>query len=753
MKIVGNTYPIHDAKGKVTGETVYAGDMQLKGMLHVAVLFSTIPHGFVKAIDESKALALTGVVKVLHCFNTTENLFSRYRTVKGQEVPEQERVFNDHVRFVGDRVAAVVAETEEIAREAVKLIEVTYEELPYAVNMKEALSGKIDDVHKEGAVYGDFHVEVGNKEAIAADAVETTTTSYLSRISHATMETHCCVASYDRGLDELTIWSPNQSVHGIRTVIGDLFEMPYHKVRVIKATMGGSFGGKQEWMLEPVAACCTLEVGKPVKLVFNREEALVSTISRSPMDGTITSKVTKDGYLQSFQADISVDAGAYLGNSYDYVCAMANKFYRCYKYPFVDYTGRAVITNTPVSGAFRGWTSPELTTMTEHNLNMAARQIGMDPVDLRLKNVALPGDIDIRYNETLGEIRLKEAIELGREKFEWDKRKEEVKTFNEENTRYKRGIGIGCGGHLNGYYSRKPDFATVDMRMTESGSVQVNVTIHDHGCGSVTAFKMIAAEELGLPVDMVLVREGDTGVSPFDYGCYSSRTTYVIGKAAQECAKLIKKKLQENIASIHNIPAGEVIVEDGKVYSKRDASIHYTYGEAAVASLKYIQKEVIATYQHINTTNPGVTGAHFAMVEVDTYTGMTKILDYVAVHDIGQAINREICIAQIQGSVIMGSGAALSEHMTTHENGVSTSSLKDYHMINSFEAPNVRVELIEDGGTEGPYGSKSIGEVAHVPVAATIVGAVNDALGTDIGSIPINPDVIAKHMMQTGGIK
>jgi xanthine dehydrogenase molybdenum-binding subunit len=512
--------------------------------------------------------------------------------------------------------------------------------------------------------------------------------------------------------------------------------------------MGGSFGGKQEWMVEPVAAYCALSVGKPVKLVYNRSENFVSTYSRGAIESEITSKITADGKLQSFTADVTLDAGAYLGSSYSYINVMVSKFFRCYKYPYVNYTARAVCTNTPVSGGFRGWSAPEATLMIEHNLNMAAKKLNIDPVELRLKNVALPGDKDIYIDSELGEIRLKECLELGRDKFEWESRKQEAAEFNSKNDRYKRGISVACGGHVNGFYPKKQDFAGVDMRMTESGSVQVNVTIHDHGCGSVRAFQMIAAEELGIPVDMVLVREGDTGVSPYDLGCYSSRTVYVLGRAALECAKEVKRILRENIAEIHNIPVEDIEVSNGYVRSLKDDTINYTYGEAAIKSLFVLEKEVFATYQYKNVTSPSVTAAHFALVEVDIYTGMTKILDYLAVHDIGQAINREMCIAQVQGSVVMGSGAALTEHISISENGQCTNSLKDYHVINSFDAPNVRVELIEDGGTEGPFGAKSIGEIAYVPVAAAIVGAVNDALSTEFGEIPINPDKIAKHMLK-----
>lgn len=751
MKIVGQSLPIHDAKLKASGRAVYAGDMVLPKMVHCAVLFSTIPHGIVKKVDSSKALQLDGVIDVLDCFNTTDRKFNRFRTIKNQETIEQEQVFNSHVRFVGDRVACVVAETASIARKAVRLIEVEYEELPFSVDVGEAMSGKNSAIYDEGAVFGNFELELGNSADVKKDTIAVTTKSHLARISHLTMETHSCVASYEKFTGELTVWSPNQSVHGIRTVMCDLFELDDEKVRIIKTTMGGSFGAKQEWMLEPVAIAATMRTGRPVKLVFNRGEAIVSTISRCPIDSEFTMNVTRDGQIQSISSDITLDAGAYLGNSADYIKAISSKFYRCYKFPYLKFKGRAVCTNTPVSGAFRGWSGPETYIMLEHCINMAARKLDIDPAEFRLRNVAHPGDSDIKNGVPLGEIRIEECIKLGIEKFGWDEKKRLAAEFNKDNTRFKRGVGIGCGGHVNGYYPRMRDFGGVDMRMTENGGVIVNITLHDHGCGTVTAVKMIVAEALGISPDSVIVREGDTAYTPLDVGCFASRTTFVLGKAAQDCAEKLKQRLIDGVAESRKSDAGSFEIKDAYIVS-RDGSVKLDYAEAVTEIVAETQKEVWVLHQHINGDNPGVTGAHFAYVEVDTATGMTKILDYLAVHDIGQAINKEMCVAQIQGAVIMGAGAALTEKISVNaKTGRPITSMKDYHVINIAETPNVNVELIEDGGKCGPFGAKSIGEMSHVPVAPTIIGAVNDALQSELCSLPLHPDTIVALMRERAG--
>lgn len=750
MKYVGHSRPLHDAKGKVTGTTVYAGDMQLAHMTHAALILSTIPHGMVKSIDYSAIKEMPGVIATLDCFDTTDKPFSRYRTLAWQEVPEQDHVFNQHVRFVGDRIGLVVATSEEIARKAARLVKVEYEIYPFALTSQEAMTGKIDNVYEEGAVYQGLTSEVGSVDAISKDAVAVNTETHLSRINHAAMETHCCVADYDKDLDQLTIYSPNQAAFGIRTVVGELFDMPYHKVRVVKTTMGGSFGGKQEWMVEPVAAAAALRVKRPVKLVLNRSEVFTSTICRSPMDIKVTSHFTKEGKLQSFAIDNTLNAGAYLGNSLDYCGAMSKKVFRCYAYPHMKYTSRAVITNTPVSGAFRGWTSPELYVALEHNMNMAARQLGIDPLELRIKNAAKAGSMDLALNETLDNIHLKECLELGREKFEWDKKRKEDALFNATNPRYKRGTAVGCGGHLSGYFPRIPDFSEVVMRMTESGSVIVHMSLHDHGCGTVEAMRMIVADTLGIDENMVQVTEADTAVTPYDVGCFSSRTTYVLGRNAYEASLRMLEKVKNAVSRIQGFNEDEIEIHEGKITCRSHPEFEWTYREAAVESLHILKEELSVQEKYKNKSNPGVNGAHFAQVEVDTYTGMTRILDYLAVHDIGQAINREICIGQIQGAVVMGSGAALYEKVNVRENGQPINSFKDYHLINSFEAPKVKVELIEDGSLDGPYGAKSIGEVCHVPVAATVMGAVNEALQSEIDTIPMNPDAIVAYLRAKG---
>ncbi|MCL2532405.1 MAG: molybdopterin-dependent oxidoreductase [Oscillospiraceae bacterium] len=746
-KYIGRSVPIHDAQGKVTGSLRYAGDMVLPGMLHLALLTCDIPHGIVKSIRTERALALDGVVDVLHCFNTTKERFNRYRNIHGQKLINQEEIFPERVRFVGDRVACVIAETPQAARAALPLIEVEYERLPYATDAKTVIeSGVLDDMFEDGAVYPAPELINGEQPDLTGTTI-TQTQAHFDRQSHVTMEPQACIADYDPLTGQATVYSPNQSVNGLRTVLADLFDLPYHKMRVVKTTMGGSFGSKQEWMAEPVALAAALHTGRPVKIVFTREQAMLSTITRAAFDGKMTTHVTPEGKVLSVDIETVIDAGAYLSNSLDYCIVVSSKIFRCYTFPYVRYNGKAVCTNSPVSGAFRSWGTAELYLLVEHHFNELARKLGMDATDFRLKNIVKLGDVDKKTGVSLGDVRIGDCIKQGREKFGWFAKRQAAEAFNAQNGRFLRGVGIGCGGHGNTYFPRREDFGAAQMRVSEDGTVLVNISLHDHGCGTVTAFQMMIAETLTIPIDQVAVGEADSSVTPFDLGCFASRTTYVLGRIAVDCAEKLKDLLVATIAKADGSEPEAVKIQGGQILA---GDKHYSFADAAQYALHTLQQELTVMHQFVADSNPGVTGAHFAHVEVDTKTGMVAVLDYLAMHDIGKVINREITVAQIQGAVAMGTGCALTERMTPNKNGRFTSSLKDYHLRNCPEAPDVEVEFVEADSIGGPFGAKSIGELSLVPVAPAIMGAVNDALDASLSYLPLTPDRILKHLANGG---
>lgn len=745
MNTVGNGRPVHDAEGKAAGYTRYAGDIFLPGMAHVCLIHSRIPHGRVRSVHTEKAMAVPGVYGIFHCFNTTDRKYNRYRSRFSQDLPEEERVFTDYVRFVGDRVGAVAAASREIAEKAARLVEIEYEEMPFSTGFDDTLAGK-NCLEGEIPVRHEYRAESGDKPG-EDGLVEVCSIMQFPPLHHAAMEPHVCVADYDPYRDELTVYSPNQSVHGLRLVIADWLEMPYHRVRVVKAAMGGSFGGKQEWFTEPAAALIARKLGRPVRLCYTRAEAMTCSVVRGAVRANVHGLYTPEGELRSMDIDLVLDAGAYIGNATDYTASLYGKLFRCYRIPHVSYRARIISSNTPVSGAFRGWSAPEAYLILERNLDEAAKTLSLDRIDLRLKNVLLPGSSDAKSGLPMEDIRIRDALQKGREDFGWETLKAGDAAFNASQSRFRRGVGIGCGGHGSTYYPRHPDFGEGRIFMNEDGTVQLSVTLHDHGCGTVTAIRMIAAEALDMPEQDIGLAEGDTSTTPIDFGCYASRSTFVLGRTVYDTAMALRAELLDLASRLFDLPREDLYTENASVRVKSDPSYSLPYRDIARASMLKLRKNVTAGAQFANMTNPGVTGAHFVHVEVDTWTGFTRILDYLAVHDIGQAINPAMCIAQIQGAAQMGCGAALREEMVTGPDGRCTQSLSKYHLFLAPDLPDIRVELLMDGRSkEGPYGAKSIGEISFVPAAPAVCSAVNDALKSDLSVLPFTPDRILTYL-------
>ena len=379
---------------RASGRLVYGSDMRLPNMLHAALLLSAIPHGIVTSIDSAEAETLPGVIRVFSAFNSPSTAYSRYRLMPGQgSCPEDETLFSSHVRFVGDRVAAVAPRVEEIAREALDLLRVEYEELPALLTPADALARSHVRLHPGGNLLHHYEFEFG--EELVADPQWVTLTSSMKtqRIHHAAMEPHVCLAAYDSS-EGLTVWTPSQGVFGARTVIADLLDLSYNKVRVTKVPTGGSFGSKQEFILEPVTAYMAMQIGRPVRLALSRRECMMATPCRPATTSTVRTVVSREGRLLDVEVDTVFDAGAYATSSIDNAEAMAHKLTRLYRLSHYRHRGDVVYTNTPVAGGARGWGAPEIMTAAEVHLDLVARQLGMDPVELRLANLVHPHDVD-----------------------------------------------------------------------------------------------------------------------------------------------------------------------------------------------------------------------------------------------------------------------------------------------------------------------------------------------------------------------
>ncbi|MDW7674710.1 MAG: molybdopterin cofactor-binding domain-containing protein [Bacillota bacterium] len=739
LKYVGKRVPIHDAVEKVTGKLKYTGDMDLTNMLTAKILFSPIPHGRIKRIDTSKAEKLPGVAGVFTYQNSPQIKYNTAVWFLGQQGLETEVLFTDVVRFVGDRVAAVVAIDADTANQALSLIEVEYEELPFTTSPEEALLEGFVPIHPGGNLAKEVSVNVGDidkafqeEHCTFQDAVTT------QRVHHCAMENHVCVADCHAN-GKVTVWTPCQNVFAVRLLLCKVLSLPSNKVRVIKNPVGGSFGGKLEPILEPIAAFLAQQVRKPVKLELTRKENIISTKTRHATNWQLKTAVTNTGKLVGTELQVVANTGAYANNAEVVALAMSRKATRLYQIPNYRYTGKSVYTNAPLGGAMRGYGSPQLFTALEIHYNHIALALGMDPLEFRLQNLLSPHGIDGLSGRNVGNCRIKDCVKEGAKAFGWDEKKLDLGP----NPRFKRGIGVGCGNHVNGLAGAYQDFSSMTMRLNEDGSITLITGAHDMGCGTCTIFSQIVAEVIDIPPEQVLVIEGDTDISPYDLGTQASRTAFVSGNAVKKVAELMKDLLLAEAAKIFEAAPEELVLAEGYV-TLTGSHKRLSLGEIGMEAQTKGNKPLVVTDTYQSFFNPGAYGAHFAQVEVDTETGAVKVLEYVAAHDVGRALNKMLIEGQIEGAVQMCLGLALKEEILVDpETGkVTNAHLRKYQVFKAKDMPKTKVVLIEQEEETGPFGAKSIGEIAAVPGAAAIVNGVNNALGTRLTELPLTPDKI-----------
>jgi xanthine dehydrogenase molybdenum-binding subunit len=734
---VGGYLPASDAAAKARGALVYGSDLRLPGILHAKLLLSEIAHGVVTGIDAAAAEALPGVVAVFSCFNTPATAYSRYRLLPGQEAaPEDETLFARHVRFVGDRVAAVVATSAAVAQAAARRVAVTCDELPALLTPDESLRRPDVPLHPGGNLLHEYLFDHGEPPAADPAAIDTTSRTTTQRIHQAAMEPHVCVAAYD-GSGDLTIWSPSQGAFGARTVVADLLGLSYNRVRVIKVPTGGSFGAKQEFILEPLVAFMAMRLGRPVRLALDRRECMRATTVRPPTTSSLRTSVSAQGRLRELEIDTLFDAGAYATCSIDYAEAMAHKVTRLYRVPHYRHNGRVAYTTTPVTGGTRGWGAPEIVTALEVHIDLVARRLGIDPVDLRLTNLVHPYDVDAATGLSLGDARVRECLERGAEAFRWQARRARPAAVGA----LCRGVGVACGAHKNSQtIGGFVDHSTMTLKMNEDGSLSLNASLHEVGSGVLGSMRLIVAEVLQVEADRVAVREADTDLTPYDFGTYGSRVTYVCGACARTVAGMVRDQLLQAAAGLLGVPAPSLVVDHGLVRPAGAASGGLTYADVATTIKAKAGRDLIATWTHSTPTNPGAYTVQFAEVEVDRETGRCAVTDFLAVADVGQAINAAAVEGQYRGGVQMGIGYALSEELLIDARGrPCQSGYEDYRLATTRDLPPIGVLLVEHDADEGPFGAKSVGEIATVPTAAAVVNAVNHALGTALTDVPVTP--------------
>lgn len=740
--VVGKDQAVYDARQKVIGRLRYVDDMSMPGMLYGRVLRSPRPHARIVFIDVSKAKAVPGVHAVVTHLDAPRVRFNA--NGEDSDVLPSERILDDVVRFVGDKVAAVAAETPEEAERAIGLIDVKYEDLPAYFDPEKAAEEGAFPIHPEIRENGNVLIPV-DKSAGDVDAALVSADLVVEgrfevpAIHHAAIEPHACIASYD-DLGKLTVWTPSQDVFGQRANLAKALELPESRVRVISPAMGGGFGGKIDLVCEPVASLLSMKCGRPVKLVLGREEDIVSGPTRHAEVIYSRMGFMRDGTMVACDYKVFLSCGAQSGGSMSVAWAAGGKFFKLFRAPNLRYRAYPAYTNRSSAGAMRGFGSPQLFYVMASQVNEAAARLGIDACDLYLKNVNEPDAIDL-LGEPIGNMRAADCIRRGRDLFGWEEALGEVRKSRAGHRRYLYGCACSVSPHGSSLFGIMPDTCGTTIRMNGDGSFTLLTGVSDMGNGSNTTQMLVVAEELGIPLDHISLVKTDTETTLFDVGAFASRGTYVGAGSALACAKLVAQRVREEAAEILGASPEQIELLDNGAQVRGEVARRVSMRQVAESAHSH-ERDIICSKMYGTTAAPISAGAHFCLVRVDSTTGKVKVLRYAAVHDVGRPLNPLGLEGQVAGGIQMGIGYALSEGLELDENGnIPHRRLRDCHLLRATDMPrDVRIEFLDSAEHTGPFGAKSVGECGTVPVAGCVAAAVSNAVGHEFRSLPIREE-------------
>lgn len=738
--VIGKSVPRVDAVEKVTGKGEYASDIKFPGMLHGKVLRSPHSHARVLRVDTTAVERLPGVRAVIKKEDVPRTLFNCASYPPSTELfylPKDQYIFDEKVRFRGEAVAAVAAECEEVALEALELIKVEYEELPAIFSPEEAMKPEAPLIHevKNNIVFclpiekGD--VEKGFKEAdiILADRYT------LSRVHHCTMEPNGVSLAYFDNSGRLNLWAGCQAPHNVRRLLSEVLGIPVSKILVSRLNAGGSFGGRLSLVNEPICVLLAKKSGKAVKLQYSREESFYASECRHPTISQIKTGVKKDGRLTAIEGRIIMDTGAYATHGPGVTTVSSACFGSLYRCENTKVEGFCVYTNNPPSGAYRGFGNPEQAWATESHLDTIAKTLGIDSLELRLKNCVKTGDMGF-MGFPIQSSGLEECLRKGAEAIKWH---EERKSSDKKS----RGIGLACMIHGSGTKPFLSELSSVIIRANEDGTFHLITGAPDLGQGSSTALAQIAAEELGVPYQSIYVTAAtDTDTTPFDVGTHASRVTYGAGNSVKEAAKKVKEGIIKKASEMLEVNEEDLETREGKIYVKGSPEKGLSFKEVAWAAQYGKEPHQIMTQVSLEPSqNAYPFSVHFAEVEVDEETGGVLVLKMVVAHDCGIAINPASLEGQAEGGLQHGLGHTLTEKLFIDSSGkISNPNLRDYRILGGMDMPEVKVILVESLEPTGPFGAKSIGESTVVPVAPAIGNAIYNATKIRIKDLPIDPE-------------
>ena len=773
LAVVGKPEPKVDAVKLAKGNPAFTDDVAFRGLLYAKLLLSPHAHARIKRIDASKARALPGVHAVLTYKELPRIVFSTAGQSDPIPGPLDHFSLDDKVRFVGDRVAAVAAESPEIAERALELIEVDYEALPAALDPEEAMEPGAPVIHDEPEAVNiadpqrnlaaKIELQLGDVEAGFAQADHVFEDTYrVQKVQHAMIEPHVCITWWDED-DRLVIRSSTQVPFHARRMLAPVLGLPVKRIRVIKPRIGGGFGGKQEVLIEDLCAHLTIATGHPVRLEYTREEEFTAATTRHPMVVKLRTGVMDDGTIVANEMVVLSDTGAYGNHAMTVAGNTGHKAMALYNAPNIRFHADIVYTNTVPSGAMRGYGVPQGFFPLEVHMEHIARELGLDPLAFRLKNAIKAGDehpiskiwTEGRegHAEVIRSCGLPQCVEQGATAIGWRE-----KYGNPDwhlvpgKPHLRRGIGLACV--MQGTAIAYLDMGAATIKMNDDGSFNLLVGATDLGTGSDTVLAQMAAEVLGCPLEDIIIYSSDTDFTPFDKGAYASSTTYVSGMAVVRAAEQAASQIREVAARLLGRDGGpvapdEITLADRRAWASDGRSV--TLAEIALNSLHHEQQhQIMGMGTFVTTQAPPPFAAQFAEVTVDTETGQVTVDRLVMAVDSGVIVNPATASGQVEGGMVMALGYALCEEMAYDEKGrLLNPRFGPYKIFRADEVPELETIFVETYEPTGPFGVKAVAEIPMDGVAPAVANALFDATGVRIKELPLTPERVWRALRRS----
>ena len=753
--LIGQRVKKPDAPDKATGKTRYINDMVLPQMLIGKVLFAGRPHAKIVNIDISAAERLPGVHAVLTGKDAAGLKFGFVR----DNVPLKEKVLCEH-----DEIAAVAADTEEIALRALDLIKVEYEDLPGVFTPEIGREASAPQLRESVPDNKSLRFEFKHGDLAAAEADSDFIADNVFRphhVTHCCMGTSCAIADFDNN-GKLTIWTQTQYPYNYKMDLAPALGITPGDIRVIQPPVGGAFGSKLDvYPYEPIAALLARKTGRPVKVIYSREDEFRASPTRQAAIIHMRTGCKRDGTLTFRTADVLLDNGAYTSWGPTIPVIMMRTTSGHYRVPVVDFKAQAIYTNNPYAGSFRGYGNVQTTFATAQQMDILADQVDMDPLAFHLKNAQKSGETTPQKS-FLRECALAECLETAAKATDYSRKRKEFAALRNAPGRYKKGIGLASSIHnAGGAKIHKSDGIGTILKVDDYARVTVITGASEIGQGIDAVINLIVAEELGVPLEHVTIVNNDSDIAPWDVGVHASRTTFIAGNGTRRAARKAKAQILKAAEKFFGEPADTLELRGGSVVRDKCGTplikldrllrqMHFQAEPELIMVTDYYEpKSEPEGADHISDHSAAYSHAvHVAEITVDTLTGEIKVDKITSAQDVGRVINRMGLEAQTEGGIAIGLGYALSENMQLEGGILKNPCFRDYKLVTAPEMPKLEMHFIESNCAEGPYGAKGVSELPTIVIAPAIANALFNATGVRIFNPPLSPEKVARAIFE-----